>query len=303
MFRRVVARSFALLPVLLGAVTVVFILLRMSGDPVALLAGMESTEEDRQQIRKHFGLDAPLHIQYVRFIGNAARGDFGISIRTRRPAFPDALARVPATLQLSFGAVILMCVIGVPLGIIAALNRGRLLDMGVVVLATLGQSVPTFWLAVMLVIVFAVELHMFPAAGRERFASFVLPTLSLTAFHLGALTRLVRSSMLEIISEDYIRTARAKGLRELTVIAIHAFRNAVIPVTAFVANSFAHMLSGAVVTETVFAWPGIGRFLVVSVEGRDYALVQSCVFILAILVVLTMWLADMLYLFFDPRLR
>lgn len=304
MSRRFLVRSLAVLPTVVGAVTIVFFLLRLSGDPVALLLDIEtSTQEDREMVRKRFGLDQPLHIQYVRFLRNAARGDFGVSIRTRRPAFRDALRRVPATLQLGLGAVIVMCAIGVPLGIIAAVNRGNSIDQAVVVLATLGQSLPTFWLATMLIMVFAVELHIFPAAGRKRFASFVLPTLSAAAFHLSGLTRLVRSSMLEVLSAEYIRVARAKGLRESRVVLGHAFRNAIIPVVAFVTTSFGSMLGGAVITETVFAWPGIGRLLVVSVGTRDFTLVQSCVFILAVMVILTMWLADILYLVLDPRLR
>lgn len=296
-------RLLRLVLVVFGALTVIFLLQRLSGDPVALLLPDLATEEQIAELRSELGIDRPLVVQYVRFVGNFATGDFGYSYAQRRPVRDIVLARLPATLQLAGFAVLIATVVGTVFGVIAARRRGRLTDRIVVGGALLGQSVPTFWLGIIAILVFAVHLGWLPSSGNESWKHAILPAATLSAFSLARTARIARSSMIEALSQGYTRTARAKGLSEPRIVFIHALKNASISILTITAFMFSTLMGGALVTEVVFAWPGIGRLMVDSVLQRDFPVVQGAVFITAVIVVLTYTLLDLLYTYLDPRLE
>jgi ABC-type dipeptide/oligopeptide/nickel transport system permease component len=292
-----------LLLVLVGIMTGLFFLLRMAGDPVAILAGPTPTPEQVQAVRESLGLDDPLIVQYGRFVAQTARLDFGRSIRYGRPAFQMVLERVPATLQLGLTAIALSLIIAIPLGIFAAVRRGHPEERAIMLFAAMGQAMPNFWLAIVLILIFAVTLRWLPTFGSGEPRHLVLPAITLAALYIARMTRLVRSEMLETLSQDYIRTARAKGLTPRAVLVGHALRNSLIPVVTALSLDFSLLLSGAVVVETVFTYNGVGRQLVDSIFGRDYPVVQATVFLIAIIVVLVNYFTDWLYRLIDPRIQ
>ncbi len=290
---------------LLWLVTVVvFFLLHLTpGDPAAIMLGEYATPEQVAALHHSMGLDLPLHHQYARFLANAVRGDFGMSIRAQRPALECVLERLPATLQLTAGAFLIALLIGMPIGILSAIKRFSYWDHGSMFIALLGQSMPVFWLGLMLIVVFGVKLGWLPVSGRGGPEYIVLPSITLSVILIGLTIRLTRSSMLEVLSQDYVRTARAKGLRESVVLLRHALMNALIPLVTVLGMRVGHLLGGAVITETVFAWPGIGSIAVTAIHQRDYPVVQTAVFICALCVVLVNWLVDLLYTYLDPRIQ
>jgi peptide/nickel transport system permease protein len=292
--------------VILGVVTVVFFVLQLTGDPVRIMMGESSSEEDIQRVRQSLGLDRPIHEQYLAFIGNAVRGDFGESIRQRgQPAMGIVLSRYPATLRLAFLSLAVAVVLATAFGIISAIKRYSLLDNAVMLLALVGQSVPNFWLGIMLILIMAVNLGWLPSQGYgegdPRY--LVLPVLTLAAPSLARLTRLVRSGMLEIMGQDYIRTARAKGIQESGVIFGHALKNAAIPLVTVIGLDLGALLGGAVVTEQIFSWPGVGLEVIIAINGRDFPVVQAAVFVVATSFVLINLIVDLLYTWLDPRVR
>ena len=298
-----VRRLLQLVLVLWGALTVVFALQRLGGDPVNLLVPELATPEQREAIRRELGLDQPPPLQYVHFVARAAVGDFGISYRQQRPVMTIVLERIPATLQLSLLAAIISTVLGTLLGIVGAVWRGRIYDRLLLFAALLGQSVPTFWLGILLIVVFAVELRVLPSSGNDTWRHLILPASTLGAFSLARTARIARSSMIEVLSLDYVRTARAKGVSEQAVVIGHAFRNAAIPVITVSVFTFSTLIGGALITEAIFAWPGIGSLIVDSVLGRDYPIVQGAVFMTAFFVAVTSLLVDIAYTLLDPRIR
>lgn len=290
---------------LLWLVTVVvFGLLHLTpGDPASLMLGEQATPEQIRDLRKALGLDEPLVTQYAWFLGHAVRGDFGTSIRAQRPALEVVLERLPATLLLTAGAFTFALSVGLPIGVISAVKRLSLWDHGSMALALMGQSMPVFWLGLMLIIVFSVHLRWLPVSGAGGPQHLVLPAVTLGTFLIGLIIRLTRSSMLDVLGQDYVRTARAKGLAERAVVVRHALRNALIPVVTLLGLQLGILLGGAVITETVFAWPGVGMVTVTAINQRDYPVVQCAVFISAVLVVSINWAVDVLYHFLDPRIR
>lgn len=298
-----VRRLGQLVLVLWGALTIVFVLQRLGGDPVNLLVPDLATPEQRQAIRRELGLDQPLPLQYVSFVARAAMGDFGISYRQQRPVRDIVLERMPATLKLSLVAAVISTVAGTLMGVIGAVWRGRVYDRLLILGALLGQSVPTFWLGILLILVFAVELRVLPSSGDESWRHLILPAVTLGAFSLARTARIARSSMIDVLSLDYVRTARAKGVAERSVIVGHAFRNAAIPVITVSVFTFSTLIGGALITEAIFAWPGIGSLIIDSVLGRDYPIVQGAVFMTAFFVAVTSLLVDVAYTFLDPRIR
>jgi peptide/nickel transport system permease protein len=297
-------RSLQSLLLILLATFVVFMLLHITpGDPATIILGEQATPEQIADLRRSMGLDRPLPEQYMRFLSNAVRGDFGLSIRAQRPALPYVLERLPATLQLSAGAFAFALCIGLPIGILSAVKRLSIWDHSSMFIALLGQSMPVFWLGLMLIVVFAVQLGWLPASGMGQLQHLILPAITLGTFLIGLIIRLTRSSMLDVLSQDYIRTARAKGLAEGAVLVRHALKNALIPVVTVLGLQMGTLLGGAVITETVFAWPGVGMVTVTAIHQRDYPVVQSAVFVSAILVVLINWFVDVLYHYLDPRIR
>jgi ABC-type dipeptide/oligopeptide/nickel transport system permease component len=289
--------------VLFGSTLVVFVLVRLSGDPAQLMLGMNATAEDLVRFRQQQGLNDPLWVQYWRFISGAVQGDFGRSIQQGQPALGLVLDRLPATTELAFAALAVSLGAAIPLGILAARWRGRLLDRAVIGAASVAQAMPPYWLGLLLILVFAVGLHWFPTQGRGSFSSLVLPTVTLALFFMARTTRLMRSSMLEVLGQDYLRTARAKGLPEAVILRRHAFKNAAIAVITVAGVDLSVLMGGAVITETVFAWPGLGRLVISSIFNRDYPVVQAAVFVVAVVVVLTNLLIDLVYLYLDPRIR
>jgi peptide/nickel transport system permease protein len=297
-------RLLYLIPIFVGVTFISFFILHLSpGDPAQLLAGMEARQADIDAIRKKFGLDKPLIVQYLVYIQNVAQGDLGISIRTQRTVIRELLARYPATLELAGVSILVASIIGFFAGIIAANKQNSIFDYGSMVVALFGISMPIFWLGLMLMLIFAVILGWLPAVGRGSLAHLVLPAISLGANSAAVIARMTRSSLLEVIRQDYIRTARAKGLAERWVVFKHAVRNALIPVITVMGLQFGYLLSGSVLTETVFAWPGVGRLMVQSIYARDYPVVQGAILLVAVNFVLVNLLVDVLYGYINPRVR
>ena len=286
----------------LGVSLVVFALVHLSGDPVRLMVPTEAPAEVVADTRRALGFDRPLWEQFARWVGRAARGDLGTSLRNHRPVAGLIAERMPATLELTAAALLIAVLAAVPAGIVSAVNRGTWIDSFAMVGAVAGQALPVFWLALLLIAFFGVHLRWLPVYGRGTLAHLVLPAVSLSTIVLGRLARLVRSSMLEVLGQDYVRTARAKGLGEPRVLAIHALRNAAIPVVTVLGLQFAQLL-GAVVTETIFAWPGIGRLVVEAIFNRDFPVVQGVVLVVSLIFVVVNVLVDVAYVIIDPRIR
>jgi len=297
-------RLLQLIPILLGVSLLVFMLLHfIPGDPARLFAGLEASEEDIAQIRARFGLDRPLHIQYLMFVGGILRADFGNSIRSGRPVLEELVVRYPTTLKLAVVGGVIMVILGLPAGIISALKPNSFFDNVVMVGALFGISTPVFWLGLMLILLFSVILGWFPSGGASSWQHFVLPGFTLGFASTAILARLTRSAMLEVILQDYIRTARSKGLHERVVVFKHALRNALIPIITVVGLQVGYLLGGAVLTETVFTINGMGRFIIQSIQFRDYPIVQNGVLIFALNFVLVNLLVDLTYAVTDPRIR
>jgi peptide/nickel transport system permease protein len=286
-----------------GISTIVFVVLRLSGDPAVLLLPQEASVEDVMRLRHDLGLDDPLLLQYLRFLGNSALGNFGESLRHREPAMALVRSHLWATLELSFAAFFVAAAVAVPIGVLAAVKPNSLYDHAVMTLALIGQSAPTFWLGIMLILAFGLGLRWFPIGGRGTISHLVMPALTLGAFAMASIARLTRSAMLEVIRLDYINTARAKGLSDGRVIWKHALKNAAIPVVTIMGLQFGALLSGAVVTETVFSWPGIGRLAIQGIYNRDYPVVQASVFLAAVFFVAINFAIDLVYMLLDPRIR
>jgi peptide/nickel transport system permease protein len=291
--------------VIFGVVTAVFIITNMTGDPVQLMLGETSSQEDIERLRADLGLDDPLYVQYFRFLGDAVRGDFQDSLRFGGFSSMElVLDRYPRTIALAVCALVLSVTFSIILGTIAAVRRGGLVDQGVMLLALLGQSIPNFWLGLMLILVFAVHLGWFPSQGFEsNWKFFILPTITLGAAGMARLTRLTRSGMLDVLGADYIRTARAKGLSNGPVVMRHAFKNTAIPLVTVIGLDFGNLLAGAIITEQIFNWNGVGQLLVTSISGRDFPVVQAAVFIIAASFVLINLAVDIIYTWLDPRIR
>jgi peptide/nickel transport system permease protein len=303
MLRSLIARLLSSALVVAGVVVVVFVLARVVGDPVELMIQPGLGEEEIAELRKSLGTDKPLWQQFLTFVANVARGDFGISPWQGEPALALVLERVPATLALAAAAMVLAALIATIVGAVSALRRGSWMDRGAMSIVLLGQSVPNFWLGLMLILLFSTTLQWLPSAGYGSLAHFALPTITLAFFFIARLTRLVRSELLEVMSQDYIRTARSKGLPEALVFRRHALRNIAVPIVTVLAVDFGALVGGAVVTETVFAWPGVGRLMIQAIGQRDFPIIQAGAFVLAIGVVVANLLADLAYAWLDPRVR
>jgi peptide/nickel transport system permease protein len=288
---------------MLVVISIVFVLTRLSGNPVDLLLDANATEQDHAILMRHLGLDRPLPVQYLIYVKNIALGDFGHSVLTRRPVTEHIWERLPATAELGFVAMGLSVLIGVPLGMYSAVRRGGPLDTGARVFAVLGQSMPAFWLGLMLILLFGVLLGVLPAGGRGGIQHIILPAFTLGYFTSAAILRLTRSAMLEVLGSDYIKFARLKGLHEQVVLWKHGLRNALLPVVTFAVMLFVQFLGGAVVTETVFAWPGLGRLILESITTRDYPIVQAGVLVLSALYLGGNLCVDVLYSYLNPRIR
>lgn len=297
-------RLLLLVPTVLGVLTLVFFLVHLiPGDPVELMLGETAARADLAQLRADLGLDRPLGEQYARFLGGLAHGDLGRSFFYRKPVAAVIGGALPSTALLALAALVVALLIALPIGILAAVHRDRLTDRLAMIGSLLGVSMPNFWLGPLLIILFSFRLGWLPVSGREGPASLVLPALTLGFALAAILARMTRASMLDVLGEDYLRTARAKGVSERVVILRHALRNALLPVVTIVGLQFGALLSGAVITENVFAWPGVGTLLIQAITARDYPLVQGCVLVISLSYVLVNFLTDVLYSLIDPRVR
>jgi peptide/nickel transport system permease protein len=291
------------LVVLLGVSFVVFFILHLTGDPALVLLPPDASPEDVRRFREVMGFNDPFFVQYGRFLAGALRGDFGQSIRHGESAFHLVAERMPATFELAGAALLIALVLAIPAGIVSAVRRNSLLDYVSTVVALLGQSMPTFWLGIMLILLFSVQFHLLPSSGRGTLEHLVLPAVTLGLFTTARITRLTRSGMLEVLGQDYIRTARAKGVSDPPVVWKHALKNAAIPIVTIVGIELGTLLGGSVITETIFAWPGVGRLSVQAIANRDYPVVQAAVFLLATTFVVVNLMVDVVYTYLDPRIR
>jgi peptide/nickel transport system permease protein len=290
--------------VLLGVTIVVFVLLQVAGDPVVImLSGSGATEQQLQELRRELGLDAPAPVRYARFIAGLVRGDLGKSLRSNRPALPLVLERMPATFLLTASALIFSLACAVPIGVISATRPRGFFDGVGRLIAVIGQATPVFWLGIMMVLFFAVYLRWLPPGGYGTWQHLVLPTVALGLLPMARVSRLLRSSLLDVIGQDFIRTAWAKGLSERQVVLGHALRNAALPVVTVVGLMVGTLLGGAVVTETIFAWPGVGLLAVQAIYNRDTSVVQAAVVTVAVAFILINLAVDLLYAWLDPRIR
>ncbi len=283
--------------------TVVFVVMRLSGDPVPLLLPPDAPTSEILRVRRDLGLDRPLPVQYAVFVGHVLRGDFGRSIHFREPAFAVVRGYLGATVELGLTSFLLAALVAVPIGLFSAIRRNTLVDHVAMGLALVGQAAPTFFLGILFILLLALKADLFPTGGRGDWTHLVLPALTLGAFAMASIARLTRSAVLEVLSADYIRTARAKGVAEWLVIAKHTLKNAALPIVTITGLQFGTLLGGAVVTETVFAWPGIGRLAIQSIYNRDYPVVQCAVFLSAIMFIVINLVIDALYGVLDPRVR
>jgi ABC-type dipeptide/oligopeptide/nickel transport system permease component len=289
--------------VLLGVSFVVFLILHLTGDPALLLLPPDASAEDIAKFRTAMGFDDPWPVQYLRFLKGAVRGDFGESVRHGEPAMGLVLERLPATFELAGAGLLIALGLAIPAGIVSAVRRNTAVDYVSTVVALLGQAMPTFWLGIMLILVFSVRLSWLPSSGRGDIEHLILPAITLGLFTTARITRLTRSGMLEVLGQDYIRTARAKGVSEPPVVWKHALKNASIPIVTIVGIELGTLLGGSVITETIFAWPGVGRLSVQAIFNRDYPVVQAAVFLLASTFVIVNFLVDIVYTYLDPRIR
>ena len=288
---------------LLGVSIIIFVAVRLSGDVTQLLLPDDATNEDFARLRAELGLDKPIFVQYIIFIKNAAQGDFGRSTRWTRPALELVLSRMPATFELGVVAFFFAVSLGLLAGVTAATHRGKIIEQVVRVGALFGQSMPSFWIGIMLILIVAVEFRLLPTSGRGGFSHLILPAITLGAFSLASQSRLTRSAMLNVLGADYIKMARLKGNPERTVIWKHGLKNAAIPIVTLAGFQLADVIGRAVIVETVFAWPGIGKLIIDAVYARDYAVVQAGVGVLSTIYVFINIGVDMLYGFLDPQIR
>jgi len=291
------------LMVLVGVSFIAFAILFLSGDPTYLMIPENYTRDQIAEFRHQMGFDRPWYVQYGDFLGHAAHGDFGVSLRSQIPALPLVLERMPATLELAVTAMVLSLVVSLPLGVQAATHRGTLIDTSSMVGGLLGQSTPGFWLGLILILVFGVELRWLPVSGRGGLTHLVLPGFTLAMYSMGRTARVVRASMLDALGNDFIRTARAKGMPNRIVVYRHALRNALLPIVTLVGLDFGVLLGGAIITETVFAWPGVGRLVVNAIYEKDFPIVETAVIVIATVFVLLNLCVDVAYGYLDPRVR
>jgi len=288
--------------VVFGVSFVAFILVHLSGDPVLLMLPLDASQQQIDEFRRRMGFDRPLLVQYLRFLSGAVQGDFGVSLRFDQPALRLVVERLPATAGLALVSLVLAAGFGIPAGVVAAVGRGHGWDVIIRTLALVGQAVPIFWLGIMLILLFGERLHLLPTSGTGTWRHILLPAVSLAAYSAASISRLQRSAMLDVLGREYVTTARAKGLSALTVIIRHALRNALIPVVTIIGLQMGTLLGGAIITETIFAWPGVGRLSLQAIQSRDYVLVQASVFIVATTFVLINLVVDILYAALDPRI-
>lgn len=302
MFAYLVKRVLYAALTVLGVVTIVFILQRTTGDPIAVLLPADAPLEEHAKLRTALGLDQPLHIQYGKFLLGMSRGDLGYSYRQGAPALSLVLERVPSTLKLALAGMAVAIAIGLPAGVLAAVRRGTFIDRLVMSSALIGQAMPVYWTGILLILLFSVRLRWLPAIGYGGLKSLIMPAIAVGSYSAARIARMTRSSMLDVLRMDYVRTARSKGLNNRAVIVGHALRNALIPIVTVLGMEFGSLMGGSVIVESVFAWPGVGRLAVNAIMGRDYPVVQAVVIVVSAIFVLINLGVDLTYGILDPRI-
>ncbi|MEG1942610.1 MAG: ABC transporter permease [Angelakisella sp.] len=305
MYRYIIKRLLWLIPVLISVSFCIFFIMDLApGDPVLIIAGEQASEETIERIREEYGFNDPLIVRYIRYMGGLVKGDLGVSYVSQKDVLQTYLQRIPATAKLAVAAIVVATMISIPVGIYSAVNQNTWKDSVSIVMALLGLSMPQFWLGLLLIIAFALNLQWFPSGGdTEGLRSLILPAITIGTGYAALMTRTTRSSMLDVIRQDYLRTARSKGVTEKLVIFKHALRNALIPIITVMGVQFAYILGGAVLVETVFAWPGVGRLTVDAINQRDIPMVTGCVIITTMIVCVVQLLVDILYAYVDPRIK
>ncbi len=303
MTRFLIRRLFRAMIVLVGVTFFSFGMIFLTGDPALVMANEQWTQQDLQNFRHEMGFDRPWPVQYVDFLSRAVRGDFGVSLRQRQPALQLVFDRMPTTLTLALAAMLIALILAFPIGIVSAVKRQTIYDQFSMLIALLGQSIPVFWLGLILILVFSVQMRWLPVSGMGDLRHLVLPAVTLAMYPLARNTRMIRSSLLDVLGEGYITTARAKGLKSLVVLLRHALRNALIPVVTLIGLDFGTLLGGAIVVENIFALPGVGRLTVQAINGKDFLVVQASVTVLATIFILINLVMDILYTTLDPRIK
>ena len=303
MFKFLLKRLLEIIPVLIIISFIVFTLVFVAGDPVALMLPEDASFEDVENLREALGLNDPFIVQYGNYMLNLVKGDFGESFRYNQPALPLVLERLPATLELAAVSLLIAIIIAIPFGIWSATKRNTVFDLFITGTSVVAKAMPNFWLGIMLILLFSVTLKMLPVSGYGTWQHLILPAITLGTGIGAEMTRLVRSSMVEILNQEYVRTAKSKGINRFFVVYKHAFRNSLLPVVTITALQISTLVGGALITETVFSWPGLGQLLIQAVNTRDMAIVQASVFVIAILVIITNLIADILYRILDPRIK
>ena len=299
-----ISRLLSMITVILGVMTLVFLLIHLvPGDPVQVMLGESATVTDQEKLREALGLNQPLFTQWLTYVTHLFQGNLGVSLHSKEPILDMLLQRLPATVELAIAGLLVAIFIAFPLGSLAAMRQGTLWDNIAMMFSLLGISIPHFWLGPLLILLFSLQLGWFPVSGRETFTSIVLPALTLGTALAAILARMVRATLLEVLHEEYIRTARAKGLSETGIVVHHALRNASLPIMTILGLQLGSLLGGAVITETVFSWPGIGLLTIEAIQQRDYPVVQACVLLISLTYVFVNTLTDILYAWLDPRVR
>ena len=299
----VIKRTGQVVVVLFLALTAVFFIIRLSGDPTALFLPPDAPREQLEQFRKQLGFDRPLHVQYTEFMTKAVQGDFGTSLRTREDALQMVINRIPATFQLAFTSLGLSLLIAIPIGIQSAYRRNTWFDQAGVAATVLGQALPSFWLGLILIYLFAVQLQWLPTGGGGSLVHLILPALTLAAYSVARFARFTRSTMLDVLRKDYIRTAKASGVPTYKILSVYALKNTLIPIITLVALYLGVLLGGAVIVEVVFSWPGMGRLLMQSLLNRDFPVVMAGVFLIAFIYAVINFVVDLLYAYVNPQIR
>ncbi|NOX44029.1 MAG: ABC transporter permease [Gammaproteobacteria bacterium] len=304
MLKILVSRLLSTLVVVFGVACIVFLLIHLvPGDPVEVMLGESAQQADREALRSALGLDLPIHTQLLNYFNGLLHFDLGVSLHSKRPISEELLERIPATVELAVASLLIAIMIAFPLGVIAAVRKSTIWDSSAMTISLLGVSIPNFVMGPVLILIFAVQLGWFPVSGREGFASLILPAITLGTALAAILSRMVRSTLLEVLNEDFVRTARAKGLSETTVIWKHALKNAMLPIITLLGLQLGVLLAGSIITEIVFSWPGIGQLTIESIKRRDYPVVQACVLLISLTYVVVNMLTDLAYSWLDPRIR
>lgn len=299
----IIRRVSQIIPVIFIITFIIFALVRIAGDPVTLMLSENATDEEIAALEKSMNLDKPLFVQYGYYLKDITQGSFGDSYRYNQDALKIVLEKLPATFELGIVSIIIAIIIAIPLGIWSAVRKNTFIDVFITGASVFGKAMPNFWLSIMLILLFSVQFELFPVSGRGSFMHLILPAFSLATVIAPDIARLTRSSMLEVLNQDYIRTAKSKGLNNLVVIFRHAFRNSLLPVISIVSLQVSAILAGSIITETIFSWPGMGQLLIESIMERDMAIVQAAVFVISIFVIIINLLTDIIYHLVDPRIK